>query len=117
MGCSGISARHWGGSEGVSSQRSPNELGFELDDFCLDQPFSQQVENRIECFQRLHESCVLKNEDKEFTKRVLFVGQCDTRNVIESVIKRLPDRLITCKDNLFQKCCTNDWINMYAIIG
>ena len=85
MGCSGISARHWGGSEGVSSQRSPNELGFELDDFCLDQPFSQQVENRIECFQRLHESCVLKNEDKEFTKRVLFVGQCDTRNVIDVI--------------------------------
>ena len=89
---------------------------FEFDDFCLDQPFSQQVEKRIECFQRLHESGVLKNGDKKFTKGLLFVGQCDTKDVIESVIKRLPESLIARTDDLLQICCANDWINMCAMV-
>ena len=94
----------------------PTFWSLELDDFCSDQPFSQPVEKRIECFQRLHESGVLKSGDKKFTKRLLFVGQCDTKDVIESVIERLPENLIIRIDALLQQCCANDWINVYAMV-
>ena len=88
----------------------------ELDDLGMDQPFSQQVDKRIECFQRLHESGVLKNGDKKFTKRLLFVGRCDTKDVIKSVIKRLPECLIAREEDLLRKHCAHDWIDRYAVI-
>ena len=88
----------------------------ESDDLSVDQLFSQQVEKRIEYYRRLHESWLLKNEDKEFTKRLLFVGQCDTEDVIKSVIKMIPECFITSEEDLFRKYCAHDWIDRYAMI-
>ena len=97
-------------------QRSVQSSGFLSSQISMkDLSLSDQVENRIECLHRLVSIAGLPSDDREFIKRVLFVGKYDLKEVIESVINLLPERFISYEPDLFDKCCGNDWIDSYAL--
>ena len=77
---------------------------------------SGHIELRMRWLVRLIKLGVLDDGDKEFVKRLLFVGRYASKDVVESVIKILPENVVSCVVGFFEMCCNNDFTDVFRML-
>ena len=97
----------------VPSDDRPQSCALSFSSFDESLPVDAQIKNRISCLHTLHKSGFV-DEDKEFTKRLLFVGRYDLKDIIRRIIEILPYGPYISFEHLFEECCSRDWVDLYA---
>ena len=100
----------------VPPKDRPKVWRMRLLDFDGDQSFFDRLELRIGWLQILQELGVLEAANNEFIKRLLFVDRFDLKELNESIIKLLSENDLSRVKDLFESCCNNDWIDIYASV-
>ena len=121
-----VNHQEWGVAEylldlGADPKRLPPKVRpkfwrMRLLDFDGDQSFSDRLELRIGWLQSLQELGVLEDANREFIKRLMFVDQYDLKELNESIIELLSESNLSRVKDLFESCCNNDWIDIYASV-
>ena len=100
----------------VPPKDRPKVWQLKLLEFDGDQSFSDRLELRIGWLQILQELGVLEVANKEFIKRLMFVDRYDLKELNGSIIELPSESNLSRVTDLFESCCNNDWIDIYASV-